>query len=354
MSWRLKKVLFNLCSVFEDEDIISSLKLLACPMKRLFKIAGMTLGALALLAGLFALYIYLKGIPRYEVNIPPAIAGLQAPRDSAHVARGAKIATLLCNECHKGEGGKLIGKDMPDMPAALIPAHSLNITQDKDHGIGEWSDGELYYFLRTGLRKDGSWAPPFMPKFPLMADEDLLSVIAWLRSDDPALAPDPRELPPNQWNFLVKFLANTAIKPPALPSQAVAIPDTADKVAFGRYVANGLCGCYACHSADFTKQDPIHPEKSLGFYGGGNPMLNYEGELVPSANITMDKTTGIGNWSYTQFYEAVKNGKNPRGGPLYYPMFPHTTLTDTEVSAIWAYLQTVPPIMNEVKRYKGS
>lgn len=322
-------------------------------MKRLFKILGITLGVLALLLGGFAAYISLKGIPHYEVEMPAAIAGLQAPGDSLHVARGAKIATLLCNECHKGEGGKLTGKEMPDMPANLKPAHSLNITQDKDHGIGAWTDGELYYFLRTGIRKDGSWAPPFMPKFPLLADEDLLSIIAWLRSDDPALSPDPRELPPNQWNFLVKFLGNVAIFPPPLPTQPIVIPDTTDKVAFGRYVANSLCACYACHSADFTKQDPIHPEKSLGFYGGGNPMLNYEGQLVPSANITTDKNTGIGNWTYQQFYDAVKNGKNPRGGPLYYPMFPHTTLTDTEVGAIWAYLQTVPPLDNAVKRYKA-
>lgn len=322
-------------------------------MKRLFKILGFTLGIIVLLIGAFAAYIGIKGVPKYKFDIPPAMAALQAPRDSAHVARGAKIATLLCNECHRGADGKLIGKEMLDLPANLKPGHSLNITQDKVHGIGEWTDGELYYFLRTGIRKDGSWAPPFMPKFPLMADDDLLSVISWLRSDDPALAPDPRELPPNQWNFLVKFLTNVAIFPPALPAQPIAVPDTTDKVAFGRYVADGLCGCYACHSADFTKQDPVHPEKSLGFYGGGNPMLNYEGKLVPSANITMDKTTGIGNWNYEQFYESVKNGKNPKGGPLYYPMFPHSTLSDSEVSAIWAYLQTVPPVVNEVKRYTG-
>jgi len=32
-----------------------------------------------------------------------------------------------------------------------------------------------------------------MPKFPLMADEDLYSIIAWLRSDDPLLAAAPQE-----------------------------------------------------------------------------------------------------------------------------------------------------------------
>lgn len=321
-------------------------------MKRFFKILGITLGIIAVLIGLFAAYIAIKGVPTYKAEIPPAMAALQAPRDSIHVARGAKIASLLCNGCHSGEDGKLTGRDMKDLPAELKPGHSLNITQDSVHGIGAWTDGELVYFLRTGIRKDGSWAPPFMPKFPIMADDDLLSVVAWLRSDDPALQPDPRELPPNRWNFLVKFLANVAVFPPPLPQQPLAVPDTTDKVAFGRYVANGLCGCYGCHSADFTKQDDQHPEKSLGFYGGGNPMLNYENELVPSANITMDPETGIGKWSYEQFHDAVKYGKNPKGGPLHYPMLPHTTLTDTEISGIWAYLQTVPPLKNAVARYQ--
>ncbi len=81
-------------------------------------------------------------------------------------------------------------------------------------------------------------------------------------------------------------------------------------------------------------------------------MLNKEGQIVHTANLTMDKETGIGNWTQQQFYEATKFGKNPRGGPLYYPMFPHTTLSDTEVNAIWAYLQTVPTIKNQVPRYK--
>lgn len=321
-------------------------------MKRFLKILGITLGIIAILIGLFAAWIGIRGVPTYKAEIPPAMAALQAPRDSAHVARGAKIATLLCDECHKSPDGKMTGRVMEDLPADLRPGHSLNITHDPVHGIGAWTDGELYYFLRTGIRKDGSWAPPFMPKFPLMADDDLLSVIAWLRSDDPVLAADPRELPPNQWNFLIKFLSNVAIFPPPLPEKPIVIPDTTDKIAFGRYVADALCACYACHSADFTKQDPLAPEKSLGFYGGGNPMLNYEGELVPSANITMDKETGIGNWTYEQFYESVKYGKNPKGGPLYYPMFPHTTLSDAEISGIWAYLQTVPPIRNPVTRYQ--
>lgn len=321
-------------------------------MKRFFKILAYLLGIVMVLAGIGAAFIYFRGIPDYKYDPPAEIAALKVQPDSIRIARGAKIATLLCNECHRGENGKLTGRFMPDMPKALAPSYSLNITHDADHGIGNWTDGEIYYFLRTGIHKDGHWSPPFMPKFPLMADEDLYSIIAWLRSDDPSLAADPHEYPPNQWNFLVKFLSNIAIGPPEYPKSAIAIPDSNDQVAFGRYVADNLCACYACHSADFTKQDPIHPEKSLGFYGGGNPMLNLEGEVVPSANITMDKETGIGTWTEEQFIEAVKFGKNPKGGPLHYPMFPHTTLNDKEVKAIWAYLKTVPALHNEVKRYQ--
>ena len=322
-------------------------------MKRLFKILSYALGAVALLVGIAVSYIALRGIPDYPYAPTPAIASLKVAPDSTRVARGAKIATLLCNECHKDPStGRLTGRLMPDLPKEFGVYATLNITHDPVHGIGAWTDGELYYFLRTGIHKDGRWSPPFMPKFPLMADEDLYSIIAWLRSDDPLLAAAPQEFPPNKPNLFVKFLSNVAFVPPPMPPAPIVIPDTTNKVAFGKYVADALCACYACHSADFAKQDALNPEKSLGFYGGGNPMLNLEGELVASANITMDKETGIGAWTAEQFREATKFGKNPKGGPLHYPMFPHTTLSDTEVDAIWAYIQTVPPIKNPVMRYK--
>lgn len=321
-------------------------------MKHTLKILGILVGLVVLAIGGVVAFISIKGVPTYEVKIPVSVASLQVPHDSAHVERGAKIATLLCNECHKGADGQLTGNILPDLPKEFGTVASYNITHDAEHGIGGWTDGELYYFLRTGIRKDGTWAPPFMPKFPLMADEDVYSIIAWLRSDDPALAANAREYPLNQYNFLVKFLSNVAFEPPPFPGKPITIPDTTNVVALGKYVANGLCICFACHSADFKDMDYLIPENSAGFYGGGNQMLNKEGEIVPTANITMDKETGIGNWTQQQFYEAVKFGKNPKGGPLYYPMFPHTTLTDTEVNAIWAYLQTVPPLYHDIARYQ--
>lgn len=322
-------------------------------MKRLFKILGYGLGAIVLLLCAGVAFVSYRGIPTYHYAPTPEILSLQVKPDSVRISRGAKIASLLCNECHKDNStGRLTGHPMLDVPAEFGKVSSLNITQDSVHGIGAWTDGELYYLLRTGIHKDGHWSPPFMPKFPLMADEDLYSIIAWLRSDDPLLAAAPQEYPPNQYNLFVKFLANVAFEPPPLPTQPIRVPDSSNQLALGKYVANALCACFACHSADFAKMDELNPEKSLGFYGGGNPMLNLQGEMVPSANITMDKETGIGKWTRDQFLEAVKYGKNPVGGPLHYPMFPHTTLSDEEVDAIFAYLQTVPSIKNEVARYR--
>lgn len=323
-------------------------------MKRALKILGYAAAGIVLLAAMGAAYIQVKGVPTYDVKITPEIANLQAPRDSSHVARGAKIAALLCQECHLSPEGKFTGKMMAEMPKAFGAVASLNITQDPEIGIGKWTDGELYYFLRTGIRKDGSWAPPFMPKLSRMAEDDLYSVIAWLRSDDPRVAPDRREYPPNEYNFLVKVLSNTIFSAPPLPARSIVMPDTTNKVALGKYIAEDMLECYACHSGDMMKVDPIDPSKSFGYYGGGIEMQNREGEIVRSANITMDPETGIGKLTEQQFIEAVKYGKNPRGGALQYPMPPHTALTDQEVSAIFAFLKTVPVQVHQVDRYQST
>jgi len=323
-------------------------------MKKAMKILGYLVGSLVLLVVTCLTYFYFKGIPEYKYDPPAHVKNLKVQPDSARVARGAKIAAMQCMACHAGPDGKLTGKPMNDIPAVFGKLHTLNITQDSTHGIGAWTDGELYYFLRTGIHKDGHWSPPFMPKYSLTADEDLYSVIAWLRSDDPRLAPDSRKYPPNEFNLFVKVLANTLFTPPPFPEKTITIPDTSDKVAYGKYVASALGDCYACHSGDMLKVNSLEPEKSFGYYGGGIPMRNEAGETVNSANLTMDPETGIGTWTEQQFIEAVRFGKNPRGGTLSYPMMPHSMLTDGEVSAIFAYLKTVPVIKHPIQRYQAS
>ena len=323
-------------------------------MKKAMKILGYTLGVAVLFLASALAYVHFKGIPEYAYAPPAEIISLQVPRDSAYVDRGAKIAAMHCMACHAGPDGKLTGKPMVDLPTMFGELHTLNITQDREHGIGAWTDGELYYFLRTGIHKDGHWSPPFMPKYNLMADEDIYSIIAWLRSDDPRLVPDTREFPPNEFNLLVKVLSNTLFTPPPFQEKPIVIPNSADKVAFGRYVANQLSDCYGCHSGDILKVDMLVPENSFGFYGGGTELHNEKGETVTTANLTMDKETGIGKWTEQEFVDAVRFCKKPGGGTLSYPMLPHSMLSEEEVKAIFAYLQTVPVIKNPVPRFQAS
>jgi hypothetical protein len=109
--------------------------------------------------------------------------------------------------------------------------------------------------------------------------------------------------------------------------------------------------CYTCHSKDFTTDDFINPEKSKGFFGGGNAFTMPDGSTIKSLNLTMDEETGIGRWTEEEFVTAVKTGIVPNGQPAVRPpMRPFTELSDGEAKAIYAYLKTIPKISNKVDR----
>ncbi len=317
-------------------------------MKKIFKITASAVGVIiVLIAGLVAFFAF-RGVPSYEVEIPEKIKTIKVEVTPERVARGEKIALVVCNGCHIDNNSRLTGKNIVDLPAAFGKAYSLNITQDKEDGIGKWTDGELINFLKTGIKPNGKFSP-IMPKFPRMADEDIQSVVAYLHSDRYPVQATKGKQPAQEPSLLLKILSNTVMKPIPVVTEPIHVPDSTDLVAFGKYVANDMIACYACHSKDFAKQDPLNPELSLGFYGGGNPMPDLNGKIVPSSNLTFDNETGIaGKYNEAQFIDAVKFCKKPDGSILRYPMGPHVTLTDYEVKAIYAYLKTIPKIKNKV------
>ena len=314
-------------------------------MKTFLKILLGLIVIAVLVIGGGALYISVTGIPTYEVEN----LDYKVEVTPEKVERGKKWALLLCSECHKDyDTGLLTGRLMQEAPE-FGKIYSQNITRDKTYGIGEWTDGELLYLLRTGIKRDGQYAPPYMAKLAHMSDEDIESIIAFLRSDDPMVAPAAVPDKPCEPSFLTKFLCNVAFKPMKMPEDKIAMPDTNDMVEFGRYLVYNI-ECYVCHSADFKTLNSEDPTKSGGFLGGGNKPLNMEGEVVLTQNLTPDKETGIGNWTEEQFVKAVKYGIKDGEPALRYPMLPYTHLTDKEAKAIFAYLQTVPPIKNDVPR----
>jgi mono/diheme cytochrome c family protein len=256
---------------------------------------------------------------------------------------------MLCVACHFDSGtGGLTGKQMVDTPAQFGASFSRNITAHPTKGIGSWTDGELAYLLRTGIARDGRYTPPWMIKMPLLSDEDLKDVIAFLRSDDPLVQARDTKDRPSHPSFLTKALCRVAFKPHPYPKEPIVAPPESDKVAYGRYLADARLQCFGCHSADFKTVDEMHPEKSAGYFGGGNAMPDLTGEIVVTSNLTPDPETGIGKWTEAQFRRALVEGIGPDNKPVRYPMVPFRSVTDDEAAAIFAYLKTVPAIHNPI------
>ena len=92
--------------------------------------------------------------------------------------------------------------------------------------------------------------------------------------------------------------------------------------------------CAVCHTA---------PGGSTN--AGGLAMDTPFGRLY-SSNITPDPATGIGNWSFSAFDRAMRQGIS-RDGKHLYPAFPYTAFrstTEADMQALYAYLMSQAPV----------
>jgi hypothetical protein len=236
------------------------------------------------------------------------------------------------------------------MPPQFGEIHSANITQSKEHGIGNWKDADIAYLLRTGVKQDGQYLPVYMPKFPHLSDEDLRSVIAFLHSDQAVVQASEIPKVPSKPSLLSKFLCLVAFKKIPYPSAPIIEPDSSNAVEFGHYLVTGRYDCYPCHSKDFKTLNMQFPEKTEGYLGGGNTLITLEGKTRFTPNITPDEKTGIGTWTRDDLANVFAHYKNKDGKTLREPMLPYVGLTDAEVTGIYKYLMTVPKISNVVDR----
>ncbi len=315
-------------------------------MKKTAKVIGVILLALVGIILLASLYVESSGIPVYKTSefVYPVKSTPEL------VERGEKLTSMLCASCHLNhETGKLSGIRMLDAPAEFGVIYSQNITQDKEFGIGEWTNAELVYLFRTGIKRDGKYAPPYMAKLPKMADKDIDAIIAFLKSDHTMVTADATPDLPCEPSFLTKVLCQTVFKPFPMPETPIAMPDYSNSVELGEYLAHNL-DCFSCHSADFKTNDFLNPTQSVGYFGGGNKPLDREGRVKLTPNLTPDSETGIGDWTKERFINAVKYGIKGGEPALVFPMIPYTQLTDEEAGAIFDYLQTIPAISNKVDR----
>lgn len=307
-------------------------------LRRFLKRAGvgvLVVIVVVLAAGLAVLYD--SGLPTYEVEVPT----VDDASTEARLDRGERLAALLCRRCHADlRRDAFVGRELPEL-GQWGAIHGANLTRDPTNGIGDWSSAELVYVLRTGVQpKTGRLLPPYMIRLPRAADEDVLSIATFLRSDHPWVAADPTPDPPSTPALRVRLRALVDWDPSGMPAKPIEPPPAGDPIALGRYLVEDLLGCYGCHSPDSDGIEP--PAEVEHFMAGGRALLDSNGKAITSANLTPHATAGIGGWSYPDFRRALVDGFRPDGTLVRWPMRRHQQLHEHEVEAIFAYLQTLP------------
>lgn len=272
----------------------------------------------------------------------PYSAPLNATAAADVLQRGRTLSTQgdtsrgipACTQCH----GTLLTGVAPNIPGLLgLPRDYLNAQ------LGGW---------QTGQRR--AHAPDCMAQITQrMNVQDISAVATWLAKHAvPTNGKPASALPPAlPGSISLASLdcgsapASTAVSiatanPTALPNSAqipptitaTNLPDATSPVARGAYLARAG-NCMGCH----TTQGGVP-------YSGGRAIDTPFG-TVYSSNLTSDATTGLGNWTAGQFWQALHRGKS-RNGRMLYPAFPYanyTHVTRADSDALHAYLQTVPP-----------
>lgn len=163
-----------------------------------------------------------------------------------------------------------------------------------------------------------------------------------------------------------QFGCSTTEKPKEMTKEEI--------VARGEYLVN-FGGCNDCHSPKImTAMGPVpDTTRLLSGHPENEPMPEIDWKLVTekhlnifspdltaargmwgtsySANLTPDPETGIGRWQPEMFINAIRTGKHLGAGRPIMPPMPVASvnaLSDEDLKAIFAYLQTLKPVSNKV------
>ena len=274
-------------------------------------------------------------------------------RTPARLARGEYLTENLldCFACHSDrdwtqhdaptiagtKGGGSPAFPLQDLPGQV---HPPNISPDKETGAGNWTDDQLARAIREGIGNDGRALFPFMPyeNFRHLSDEDLASVIVYLRS----IPPVHRAVPKTELIFPVKYLIRSVPEP---LTQPVPAPDFSAAVKRGEYLVT-VGGCRDCHTVQKNGQRVAALDLAGGF------LLRGPWGEAASANVTPDPS-GIPYYDEALFLDVMHTGyAKARKLSQIMPWWIVRNLTDEDLKAMFAYLRTVPPVKHHVDNSK--
>ena len=280
-------------------------------------------------------------------SISVVSSSVQAQTEKELVAKGQYIFAVAGGcACHS------VPKETPNAGGRAFPipfgtVYSTNITQDKETGLGNWTDQQIYDAMVKGIRPDGSRILPIMPYegYSGMAQEDIKALIAYLRT----LKPVKKATPPLKvWApfarslgtpLYLKVFGRFSNSPAQAPKSGIER---------GRYLAEHVSLCGDCH----TPRNSIGvPNRSM-YLAGASKKIGPLGQAVP--NITPDKETGIGDWKREDIVEVLLTGTKPdldniQGLMAEVIEHGYKSMTKEDALAIADYLKSVPPIKNKIE-----
>lgn len=321
-------------------------------MKKFFKIVLAVLAFFVVVIFLVVMYVKFL-LP----NVGPA-PDLQVELDPGSLERGDYLSNhvMVCIDCHslrdwqifsgppvagtEGGGGEFFGREF-GFPGDM---YSPNITP---YGVGEWTDGDLFRAITSGVTRDNVALFPLMPylDYGRLDEEDILDIIAFIRK----LPSVENTVPERDLDFPVSLIVNT------MPGKAALVtrPNPLDKLAYGEYMFTAAA-CKDCHTA-------AHGGKITGEYlAGGFVFPLPDGSVLRSTNITPHKATGIGMWNEDFFVNRFKaytdssyvpERLSPGQFQSVMPWMMYGGMEENDLRAIYTYLQSVPEVENLVERF---
>ncbi|GBR50850.1 gluconate 2-dehydrogenase, cytochrome c subunit [Neokomagataea thailandica NBRC 106555] len=302
------------------------------------------LSALALSTfGAGAFYISLSTPSHAEVESTPV------QPDPSLIEEGRYVAAASdCSACHTVHGKEEYTGGMPfALPMGTI--HSTNITPDREHGIGNYSEADFARAIRYGIRKDGSTLYPAMPypSYARMTDKDMHALYVYFHYGVKASSEQPpRNTIP--WPLSMRWplvFWRTIFSPSPAKVLDTTKPLVDDPVlARGAYLVEGPGHCGACHSPRglAMQEKALTAQDGDAYLSGGAAV---DGWIPPS--LRADDRTGLARWSEDDIATFLATGRNKKGSAFgsMTPAIMHGTqnLSPEDLHAIAHYLHHLGP-----------
>ena len=290
---------------------------------KIFRWLGYGLAGIAGLVLLGATAAYVGSQSKLNRTYAVTVTAPRVPTDAAALRLGEHVATVRgCRVCH---GEDLGGAKVVD-DGAMGQLYGPNLTRGRGGLPEQWSDEDFVRAIRHGVGRNGRGLF-LMPSFEYatLSEEDFGALLAYVKAAKPvdrarvpiALGPVARVLTAvGTITLSAAQIDHGAVKP------SVAVP--AISVDYGRYIA---IGCVGCHGPNF----------SGGRIDVGPP------DWPPAANLTPHPNGRLARWSEADFIRALRERRRPDGTGID-PVMPAVfgQMNETELKALWRYLQTVP------------